>query len=338
MARSLQEIEDLFWEQQKEKRKNNVGAALELPDSRVGNRSNRPAQNDNGPVIAGDRVIAGSTRNLTLDKVLLVLFFIIGMVIFIYPSISDYVARKNVIQGVSTYEREISTLSKEERDKLLKEAEEYNASLGNETVEDPFVPGSGRAISANYSKVMNTEDGIIGYVDIPQLKIYLPIRHGSEEEVLTKGAGHVEQTHFPIGGEGNLAVVTAHTGFTGADMFNRLIEMKVKDTFMIHILEETLTYEVDDISVIDPEDIEKLLPVKGKDYVTLLTCTPYGVNSHRLIVRGDRIANAPDVVRIAGEVPFPWRVVIMCGIAVLLFILILVWNEYRSKKGKGKYK
>ena len=300
MTKSLKDIEDEFWEQRK-------GLPKEKPKVK-------------------------RKKGTKLDKVLLVLFFIIGMAIFIYPSVSDYVARRNVIQGATTYEREISTLTKEERDKFLKEAEEYNASLNSEKVEDPFVPGSGRAISANYNKVMKTQDGIIGYVDIPQLKIYLPIRHGSEEEVLTKGAGHVEQTHFPIGGEGNLAVVTAHTGFTGADMFNRLIEMKKQDTFMIHVLDETLTYEVDDISVMDPEDIEKLLPVKGKDYVTLLTCTPYGVNSHRLIVRGHRIANVPAITKTAGEVPFPWRLVIMCGIAVLLFILILLLNWRRNKK------
>ena len=312
MARSLKEIEASFLEERKRQ--------LEEGQKRKTKKKSKKGLKEK------------HKKSTKLDKILLVLFFIIGMAIFIYPSVSDYVARRNVIQGASTYEREISTLKPEERDKLLKEAEEYNDSLSSEKVEDPFVPGSGRAISANYNKVMNTKDGIIGYVDIPQLKIYLPIRHGSEEEVLTKGAGHVEQTHFPIGGEGNLSVITAHTGFTGADMFNRLIEMKLKDTFMIHVLDETLTYEVDDISVIDPEDIEKLLPVQGKDYVTLLTCTPYGVNSHRLIVRGHRIVNAPKVVKKIQEVPFPWRLVLMCGVAILIFILILLLNWRRNKK------
>ena len=303
MAKSLQEIENIFWEQQRDKKNKNIKTDMGEPK-----------------------------KSTKMDKVLLVLFFIIGMTIFIYPSVSDYIARRNVIQGATTYEREISTLSKEEKDKLRQEAEDYNASLNSEKVEDPFIPGSGRAISANYNKVMNTKDGIMGYVDIPQLKIYLPIRHGTKEDALTTGAGHIEQTHFPIGGEGNLSVITAHTGFTGADMFNRLIEMAKGDTFLVHVLDETLTYEVDDISVIDPEDIEKLLPVQGKDYVTLLTCTPYGVNSHRLIVRGHRIANAPKVVKTAQEVPFPWRLVVMCVVAVLLFILILVLNVYRNKR------
>ena len=307
MPKSLQEIEEKFW-------KEHVGEGLDPPA--------KPSDSEKS--------------NTIIDKLFLTLFFIIGMAIFIYPAVSDYVARRNVVQGASTYEREVSNLSQEERDKLLKEAQEYNASLSNETVEDPFVPGSGRAISANYSKVMNTKDDIIGYVDVPQLKIYLPIRHGTEEPVLVKGAGHIEQTHFPIGGKGNLSVITAHTGFAGADMFNRLIEMKVKDTFMVHVLDETLTYEVDDISVIDPEDIEKLMPVKGKDYVTLLTCTPYGVNSHRLIVRGHRIDNAEKEVQMVQAVPFPWRLVVMCGIAVLLFILILVLNERRNMTAARK--
>ena len=319
MARTLKEIEAEFWEQKK--RQQEEGQKRKSKKKLREKRAQKAKAQ-----------LANKRKSTKIDKVFLVIFFIIGMAIFIYPSVSDYVARRNVIQGANTYEREISILSKEEKDRLRKEAEDYNASLNNEKVEDPFVPGSGRAISANYNKVMNTKDGIIGYIDIPQLKIYLPIRHGSEEEALIKGAGHIEQTHFPIGGEGNLSVITAHTGFTGADMFNRLIEMKEKDIFLIHVLDETLTYEVDDIAVIDPEDIEKLLPVQGKDYVTLLTCTPYGVNSHRLIVRGRRIANVARVVQTVKEVPFPWRLVVMCGVAVLLFILILAWNEYRNRR------
>ena len=340
MAKSLKEIEDLFWEAQKEKRKNNVGSALDRSTPKAGKRSHHTTNNDNAPVITDDcvttdaPVIAGLTRNLTLGKVLLVLFFIIGMAIFIYPPLSDYIARRNVVAGANTYERNTSSLSTEEKDKLLAEAKDYNDSLSNEKVEDPFIPGSGRAISANYNKVLNTEDGIMGYVDIPKISVYLPIRHGSGEEALTKGAGHIEQTHLPIGGEGNLSVITAHTGFTGADMFNSLIEIQKGDTFMLHILDQTTTYRVDDIAVIDPEDIEKLLPVKGKDYATLVTCTPYGINSHRLLVRGERIPNAEEAITVAREIPFPWRLVVMTGISVVIFVVILVWNMTSAKKSK----
>ena len=328
MARTLQEIEADFWERQKRQQEEGQKRKLKKKSKK------EPKEKHNQKVKeqSKNRQLANKRKSTKIDKVLLVLFFIIGMAIFIYPSVSDYVARRNVIQGATTYERELSTLTKEEKDRLRAEAKEYNDSLSSEKVEDPFIPGSGRAVSANYNKVMNTSEGIIGYVDIPQLNIYLPIRHGTKEDALTKGAGHIEQTHFPIGGEGNLSVITAHTGFTGADMFNRLIEMKEKDTFMVHVLDETLTYEVDDIAVIDPEDIEKLLPVKGKDYVTLLTCTPYGVNSHRLIVRGHRIANVHREAKMVQEVPFPWRLVMMCVVAILLFILMVVWNWHQNKK------
>ena len=313
MARSLEEIEAAYWAKQKE-----ADEAKSTPTHRKD----------------GDLVMAGSTRNLVLGKVLLVLFFIIGMAIFIYPPFSDYIARRNVVVGANKYELNTSSLSSEEKNRLLTEAKDYNDSLSNEKVEDPFIPGSGRAISANYNKVLNTEDGIMGYVDIPSLSIYLPIRHGSGEDALTKGAGHIEQTHLPIGGEGNLSVVTAHTGFTGADMFNRLIEMKKGDTFMLHVLDQTTTYQVDDIAVIDPEDIEKLLPVGDKDYATLVTCTPYGVNSHRLLVRGERIPNVEEAITVAREIPFPWRLVVMTGISLAIFVVILGWNMTSAKKSK----
>ena len=263
----------------------------------------------------------------------MILLFLIGMGIFIYPSLSDYVARRNVIQGAASYHQKASNLSIEEKEKLITEAREYNESLNSEKVEDPFIPGSGRAIPANYTEILNTEDGIMGYVDIPNIKVYLPIRHGSEEEILTKGAGHIEQTHIPVGGKGNLSVVTAHTGFTGADMFNRLIEVDKGDIFMIHVLGETITYEVDDISVIEPEEIEKLMTVKDKDYIILLTCTPYGINSHRLAVRGERIANNPEqlVNRLEGA-PFPLKLVIMVVVVALVFLAILLWNHYEIRK------
>ena len=275
---------------------------------------------------------AGGVKNIYI-KLILSLFFLIGLAIFIYPTLSDYIARRNVITGASTYERRVTNLSSEEIEVMWAEAMKYNDSLNGDPVPDPFIPGSGRILPENYIKVLDTGDGIMGYVDIEKIKVYLPIYHGSSDEVLEKGAGHIEQTTLPIGGEGNLSVITAHTGYSGAEMFNRLIELIEGDTFKIHILDETFTYQVDDIKVIEPEEIESLLPVEGKDYVTLVTCTPYGVNSHRLLVRGERIANAPEQVSTkVEEVPFPWRLVVMVAVAMVLFIAVLLWNHRREKK------
>ena len=279
-----------------------------------------------------ERKASRKTKVQNKARVLMTLLFLIGMGIFIYPSLSDYIARRNVIQGVTSYERHTSSLSKEEKAQLLAMAKEYNEALNSEKVEDPFIPGSGRAIPANYIDILNTEDSIMGYVDIPKIQIYLPIRHGTDEEALNKGAGHIEQTHLPVGGKGNLSVITAHTGFTGADMFNRLTEMKEGDIFMIHVLGETTTYEVDDVSVIEPEEVEKVMPIKDRDYVTLLTCTPYGINSHRLLVRGERISNRMEEMQTAKAISFPWRLVVMSGVSVLMFVSVLVWNGWRDKE------
>ena len=316
MAKSLEKIETSLSVMQKEATIDKSAKVNHIKSSRK-----KKVARKRSNVIRGNK-----------DKIIMVLLFLVGMGIFIYPNLSDYVARRNVIQGATSYHQNTSKLSREEKHKLLAAAKAYNEALNSKKVEDPFIPGSGRAIPVNYTEILNTEDGVMGYVDIPKIKVYLPIRHGSAEETLTKGVGHIEQTHLPVGGKGNLSVITAHTGFTGADMFNRLIEMQIGDIFMIHVLDEITTYEVDDISVIEPEEIEKLLPIKDKDYVTLLTCTPYGINSHRLLVRGHRIPNKAEAIQTAKEIPFPWRLVVMSGVSVVIFTLIIVWSEYQNRE------
>ena len=341
MARSLEEINLAFQAEQEKKASSKATKAnqVKLPvkektvkvkDDKV--QKLKPEKTTVETIAETTTATKKNSIKRNTDKIVMVLLFLIGMGIFIYPPLSDYVARRNVIQGATSYHQNTSKLSREEKHKLLTAARDYNESLNSAKVEDPFIPGSGRAIPSNYTEVLNTENGIMGYVDIPKIKVYLPIRHGSAEEALTKGAGHIEQTHLPVGGEGNLSVITAHTGFTGADMFNRLIEMQEGDTFMIHVLDETTTYEVDDISVIEPEEIEKLMPIKDKDYVTLLTCTPYGINSHRLLVRGHRIPNKTEEIQTAQEIPFPWRLVVMSGVSVVMFSTILIWNGWRDRK------
>ena len=268
-------------------------------------------------------------------KIFMMLAFMSGLALFIYPTLSDYVARRNVVDGANKYKNQITQLDDDVIKRMWEEAREYNASLNGNPVPDPFIPGSGRVLPENYLSVLDIGDGIMAYVDIPKIKVYLPIYHGASEEVLTKGAGHIEQTALPIGGEGNLSVLTAHTGFAAAEMFNRLIEIKNDDIFMIHILDEVLTYKVEDIRVILPEEIESLFPVEGKDYVTLVTCTPYGVNSHRLLVRGIRIPNPTEAIRATEKVPFPWRLLMMLGVALFVIITILIWDFRKERIQKG---
>jgi LPXTG-site transpeptidase (sortase) family protein len=267
-------------------------------------------------------------------KTFLVVAFLIGLAIFTYPTLSDYLARRNVIHMANTYEQTLTDLRDEEIEKMWEEARAYNDSLNGNPVPDPFIPGSGRVLPENYLRVLNLDDGVMGYVDIPNIDVYLPIYHGVADEVLEKGAGHIEQTTLPIGGIGNLSIITAHTGFSGAAMFDRLIEMIEGDIFKIHVLDETFTYQVDDIRVILPDQVESLFPVEGEDYVTLITCTPYGVNSHRLLVRGTRIENLSNETRTVDKVPFPYRLLWMIVIAVLLFSLLLIWNSRQERNNR----
>ena len=268
-------------------------------------------------------------------RILLIFAFLLGLVIFIYPTLSDYIARRNVIRVAQTYERQITQLSDEVIQEMWEEAKAYNDSLNGNPVPDPFIPGSGRVLPENYLSVLNVEDGIMGYVEISSIRVYLPIYHGTSEEVLEKGAGHIEQTTLPIGGKGNHSIITAHTGFTGAEMFNRLIELKNGDIFRIHVLDEKFTYEVDDIRVILPDEVESLLPVEEEDYITLITCTPYGVNSHRLLVRGTRIPDVEDIEEQVQRASFPWRLLVMIVLGVCIFLVILIWNNKRKKGRVG---
>ena len=305
MAKTLEEIDVAFRRQQSEKIKKETKEQIEEERQEA--------------------------KRIKKTKMLMILCFLMGMVIFIYPSLSDYVARRNVIDGANYYEQQLTDLSDEKIVKMLEEAKAYNDSLQGNPVPDPFIPGSGRIIPENYFTILDMGDSIMGYVDIPSINVYQPIRHDTSEEVLKNGAGHIEQTALPIGGKGNLAVVTAHTGFAGAAMFDRLVELENGDKFLIHVLDRTFTYQVDDIKVILPEEVESLLPVVDKDYVVLMTCTPYGVNSHRLLVRGERIPNAPSSEQTTETVPFPWKLVVMIVVAVVLFIGIILGSMYRRK-------
>ena len=224
--------------------------------------------------------------------VLAAVLFLAGAFIFFYPAVSNYFAEKNQAVVIQDYQQII-----EERDTAFLEeewakAEAYNENLAGDPVKDPFVPGSGYALPENYSEILNI-DGVMGYVEIPEISVLLPIYHGTTEEVLEKGIGHIESTALPIGGEYRHTVLTGHRGLPSAELFSRLDELDVGDVFLIHVLGETLAYQVDQIKTVLPTELEDIQAVRGMDLATLLTCTPYGVNTHRLLVRGQRTAYVP---------------------------------------------
>lgn len=220
---------------------------------------------------------------------------------------------------------------------------------------DPFIVGSGYVLPDNYGEVLNIGgDGVMGYVEIPKADIYLPIYHGTDEETLQNGAGHLEVTALPIGGKNRHPVISAHRGLPSAELFTRLDEMETGDLFFLHILDRTLAYQVDRISVILPEELSLLTPEEDKDLVTLLTCTPYAVNTHRLLVRGSRIPweagkeaeetadaeGAEGAEREESENAGGWQAEYLraaaAGLLLLLLLAAAVWAVRRRRKKRGK--
>ena len=227
------------------------------------------------------------------EKLLLIIsiiFIILGVGIFLYPSISNYLAEKNHIDIIRNYDNLIVKINEEKINEEKEKARIYNENLSGDPVHDPFVIGSGYALPENYKEVLNvSDDGVMGYVEIPKISVYLPIYHGTSDEVLEKGVGHIQNTSVPIGGNSTHSILTGHTGLPNAELFTRLDELEIGDIFYIHVLDDVLTYKVFETKVILPDKIDELRILNGKDYVTLVTCTPYGVNSHRLLVKAERV-------------------------------------------------
>lgn len=283
-----------------------------------------------------------------IDKVVLIIaliFIIVGGCIFLYPNVSNYFAEKNQTEAIREYSEAVSNFNQEKIDEELQKAQTYNENLSGEPVHDPFVEGSGYAMPKNYKEVLNiAEDGVMAYVEIPKISVYLPIYHGTSSEVLEKGVGHIESTSLPIGGISTHSVLTGHTGLPSAELFTRLDELVEGDIFYIHILNEVLTYKVYEIKVILPDEISELQITSGKDYVTLVTCTPYGVNSHRLLVKAERTeykeyndetkentSNINENSGNTGKNYYLMGVIIGIIIFILIIIIIFIFKKKRRK-------
>ncbi|CZT55212.1 Sortase family protein [Eubacteriaceae bacterium CHKCI005] len=277
-----------------------------------------------------------------------VFVFLAGVGIFLYPTVSNWVAEHNQSEIIHSYQDKVSEFSGQQLAEEWEKAVVYNENLTGDPVHDPFVMGSGYVIPENYEETLNLNgDGVMCYLEIPKIGVNLPVYHGASEEVLEKGAGHLEATTLPIGGQGRHSVISAHRGLPSAELFTRLDEMEAGDVFYIHVLDQTLAYEVDQIETILPEELEKLAVEEGKDLVTLLTCTPYAVNTHRLLVRGSRTEYVqPDEEAMQDSVEKPlfegvdvwyYYLGIAIGLAVLgVGITAIVIVRKRRKKRMGK--
>lgn len=225
------------------------------------------------------------------QKIIPILIILFGFALLSYPFISNYMFEKSVGSTIKSYEKQAKTYDQKQKEQAFRKAEEYNKDLIKSVVQltDPFKVKKSNGETLIYNNILNIDhSGVMGYLEIPCISVNLPIYHGTDAEILERGVGHLAASSIPVGGKSTHSVLTGHTGLSSAKLFTDLTEMKKEDLFFIHVLDRTLAYKVDQISVVRPEDTRKLQIVKGKDYVTLVTCTPYGVNDHRLLVRGVR--------------------------------------------------
>ncbi|MGN0984526.1 MAG: class C sortase [Gemmiger sp.] len=238
------------------------------------------------------RRLRGALDKTWVRCLLILLLLVMGAGIFLYPSVSTCLAEQVQMTAVADYDAAVDTLTQQEYAAQWRLAREYNETLMGEPVHDPFLLGSGMALPQNYLETLNV-NGVMGTVRIPKISVELPIYHGTDAQTLEKGVGHIRQTALPIGGSGVHAVLTGHSGLPSARLFDDLNKLETGDLFFIDVLGEVHAYQVDDIQVVLPGEVEALNPVAGRDLVTLITCTPYGINTHRLLVRGTRVEYQP---------------------------------------------
>lgn len=257
-----------------------------------------------------------------LTDILVVLLLLAGFSLLLYPTVSDYLNSRSQAGAISSYSESVSALTKEDYSSFFDAAEAYNESLKKNRAR--YSPTGEE--SERYRSLLDASGtGIMGYVEIPSIKVMLPIYHGTDESAMQKGVGHVEGSSLPTGGLGTHAVLSGHTGLPSATLFTRIDELSEGDRFILHVLDRKLTYEVDRTAVVLPKEIEDLEISEDHDYCTLVTCTPYGVNSHRLLVRGRNVdieQRADDVkIRISGDAGYVSRVTLAFIYALPLLLL-----------------
>ena len=256
------------------------------------------------------------------STIILILIFLVGLSVMLYPTVSDYINQKNQSRAVASYSEEVENLSDVDYQAYFDAADDYNRRLA-ETPDAFYRP---EEVSGYTDTLDVSGTGIMGYITISKIGVELPIYHGTSDGVLQVAAGHLEGSSLPVGGAGTHAVISAHRGLPSAKLFTNLDELEVGDTFTITVLDRVLTYEVDQISIVLPTETDLLQPVEGKDYVTLMTCTPYGINTHRLLVRGKRIKNAENQkhIRVTADALRIEPIIVAPALAVPMLLVMLV--------------
>lgn len=273
------------------------------------------------------------------STVLLILILLIGLSLVLYPSISNWWNETRSSKVISDYSELVAEMDEAEYEQFWADAIAYNASRVGATNPYLLTP----AQKELYPTLLNVDgNGVMGYVEIPSVGVTLPIYHTVNEDILQVAVGHVEWSDLPVGGEGTHSVLSGHRGLPSAKLFTDLDDLREGDLFMLRILDSLLTYEVDQILIVDPDDTDDLRQVPGQDLCTLVTCTPYGVNTHRLLVRGHRVENTPETeaVRVtANAVPLdPLIVAVIVGIPMMAvaITILLIGSKRREKRSSRR--
>ena len=274
--------------------------------------------------------------------VILAIMFLAGLSLLLYPAVSNWWNSRYQSHAIAGYTQSVSQLDAEKYTALWDEANRYNQTLLERGSQDALEAG----LLEQYNSLLNISDtGIMGYLEIPSINCSLPIYHGTDESVLQVAIGHLEWSSLPVGGESTHSVISGHRGLPSAELLTHIDKLDIGDRVYIHVLDKVLEYRVDNVAVVEPEDTSLLHITEGKDYLTLVTCTPYGINSHRLLVRGERVAENGSTAAVGGQIYVSNEVRSVHLIPVVLVMIVMVVgillgienkrkNIYRGKRTK----
>lgn len=258
-----------------------------------------------------------------ISTILLIIVFLAGLSLLLYPTVSDYWNSLHQSKAIAQYAEAVANLDDSEYEKLWKDADNYNKTL----LKKPARYELSEKERAEYEKLLDVSgNGIIGYIEIPMIGCSLPVYHGTDESVLQIAVGHIEGSSLPVGGKSTHSVLSGHRGLPSAKIFTDLDKLSAGDEFILRVLDETLTYEVDQILIVEPYELDALGIEKDKDYCTLVTCTPYGINTHRLLVRGHRVENQEEAheVRVTADALQIEPIIIAPVVAVPMLLILLI--------------
>jgi len=270
-----------------------------------------------------------------LSTIILILVFLTGLSLLLYPSVSDYWNSFHQSRAIATYASDVAALDDQTYEKLWEDAQAYNKRLLQR--EEPLRQTEKRM--EEYERLLNVDaTGVMGYIEIPELKVSLPVYHGVDEGVLQIAVGHIPGSSLPVGGKGTHCVLSGHRGLPSAKLFTNLDELREGDRFMLRVLDETLTYEVDQILIVEPQEVDDIAIDPEQDYCTLVTCTPYGINTHRLLVRGHRVENQADAqtIRVTADAMQIEPVIVAPIVAAPMLLGLMLWILLRNPKKKRK--